>query len=448
VLRVGSGVAQHVVLVPAGTTAYPKSTGAAARVAATASGTDETGARVPVSGEIRITAGRTVRTVTVRRADPAVGTVSVAGLPEGSATLVARISGPAGGVRSSAGHLLRLAPLVIRRTTITSSWPTVQPIIDDQLDTVTLSARGWASSGAGTPVSGSITVTHGGVTVRSWPLRSTATTKAVWDGRSRGRVVPGDYVVTVRERGPDGPISTARTTVTVSGVHLPYRIRVIARLHGGNQQGLGIGSVGGATRVFAAVDVGGGRSRIDEYGLDGGFVRSSPPLPLGHGAEIAVGGDGLLAVANGGPSADTTIAMVDPATWTVQRTIDVSQLGPNGMVAAEPGGGFVVFAGTSGAYTLTPMSADGLLGTSVPVQDAGLPQGLEVVHGQVWLFSSLTVGNRITKLDPGTGQVIDTIELAMPGEGEGEAIDPATGLVYVGCHGPNRFGVLEPVPAG
>ncbi len=33
----------------------------------------------------------------------------------------------------------------------------------------------------------------------------------------------------------------------------------------------------------------------------------------------------------------------------------------------------------------------------------------------------------------------------MPGEGEGEAIDAATGLLYLVCHGPNRFGVLEPV---
>jgi DNA-binding beta-propeller fold protein YncE len=118
------------------------------------------------------------------------------------------------------------------------------------------------------------------------------------------------------------------------------------------------------------------------------------------------------------------------------------------MVAADPAGGFLVFAGGGPEdvpWTITPMSADGVLGTSVPVQDAGLPQGLEVVHGQWWLYSSLVQGNRITKIDPADGHVVDTIELAMPGEGEGEALDPATGAVYVGCHGPNRFGVLERV---
>ena len=242
---------------------------------------------------------------------------------------------------------------------------------------------------------------------------------------------------------------TRTTTVSVSTAHLPYRIRVIARLAGGNEQGLAIGRIGGATRVFAGVDVGGGNARIDEYDLTGKHITSSPSLPLGHAAEIAVGADdGLLYVANGSATAPTRIAVVDPVGWAVVRVIDAASLGVNGMIATDPAGGFVVFANQPDQpYTVTPMAADGTFGASVTVPDpGGLPQGIEVVDHQWWIYTSLAGGgNRITKIDPATGDRLGTIELAMPGEGEGEAIDAETGLLYVGCHGPNRFGVLEPV---
>ncbi|MCU1472654.1 hypothetical protein [Amnibacterium sp.] len=448
-VRVGSGIVRTLTLSTDRTTYYPKTPGAPSRVGATVRAADETGASIAVHGSATIAAGTVIHRSPISRADPGTARLTVSGLRGTSAALSARVAGPAGSARS-VRRSVTLAPTVITRATVSSTWPTVQPVIDDQLDTVTLSAGASASSGVTVPVHGEIRVSRNGTVVRSWSLTTSATHRVLWDGRVGGRIVVGTYTVTVRERGPDGGTVTRTTNVAVSADHLPYRIRIVAVLGSGNEQGLAIGRVDGATRLFAGVDVGGGDARIDEYDLTGRHLASSAPLPVGHAAEIAVGDDGLLYVANGSATAPTRIGVVDPNGWTLKRTIDAGALGVNGMIASNPAGGFLVFANLPGQpFTVTPMTGDGSLGTSVPVPDpGGLPQGLEVVHGQWWVYSSLTQGNRITKIDPATGNRIDTIELAIPGEGEGEAIDPATGLVYVGCHSPDRFGVLEPVTPG
>jgi hypothetical protein len=448
-IRVGSGTVRTLTLTTDRTTYYPKSPGAPSRAGVTVRAADETGAPIPVHGSATITAGTVSHRAAIAPASPGTAHLAVAGLRGTTAAVSARVAGPAG-VARGAGRTVKLAPTVLIRATVSSSWPTVQPVIDDQLDTVILSAGASAGSGVTVPVHGDIRVIRNGSVVRSWALTTSATHHVIWDGRVGGRLVAGTYVVMVRERGPDGGTVTRTTTVAVSMDHLPFRIRTIAGLGSGNQQGLAIGRVDGATRLFTGVDVGGGNARIDEYDLTGRHLASSAPLPVGHAAELAVGDDGLLYVSNGSATASTRIAVVDPAGWTVQRTIDAGALGVNGMIAANPSGGFLVFANLPGRpYTVTPMTGDGSLGTSVPVPDpGGLPQGLEVVDGQWWVYSSLTPGNRITKVDPATGQRIDTVELAMPGEGEGEAVDPSTGLVYVGCHSPDRFGVLEPVTVG
>ena len=405
-LRVGSGAARTLSVTPDRSAYFPRSPGAPSRIGVTVRAADETGATVPVAGTVKVTEGRAHRTATITRAAPGVGRVSVSGFPVGTGAVSVRVTGPAGPARTLT-RSVRLQPTVIRRVTAGRSWPSVQPVVDDQLDTVTLSASATSSSGVVVPVHGDIRISRGGTVVRSWSLSSSAARRVVWDGRVGGRIVAGSYTVTVRERGPDGGTVTATTTVSVSTVHLPYRVRVVATLGGGNQQGLAIGRVGGATRVFAGVDVGGGNARIDEYDLTGKPIASSAPLPLGHAAEIAVGADGLLYVANGSATASTRIAVVDPVGWSVVRGIDAGTLGVNGMIAADPAGGFVVFANRPGEpSTVTPMAADGTLGASVQVPDpGGLPQGIEVVDHQWWIYTSLAGGgNRITKVDPATGE--------------------------------------------
>lgn len=448
VLRVGSGAVRTLSVTLDRSAYFPKSPGAPSRVGVTVRAADETGAALPIVGTLTASAGRASRTATISRVARGAGRVSVSGFPDGTGVVSVRVTGPSGASRT-ATRSIHLEPTLIRKVTAARSWPTVQPVIDDQLDTVTVSASATTSSGVVVPVHGDIRISRGGRVVRTWSLTSSAMRHGVWDGRVKGLIVAGTYTVTVRERGPDGGTVTAATTVSVSTAHLPYRIRVLAQLRSGNEQGLAIGRIGGATRVFAGVDVGGGKARIDEYDLSGKHIASSAPLPLGHAAEIAVGAkDGLLYVANGSAAAPTSIGVVDPIGWRLVRTIDAAALGVNGMIATDPTRGFVVFANLPGApYTVTPMAADGTFGASVPIPDpGGVPQGIEVVGHQWWIYTSLAGGgNRITKVAPATGHSLGTIELAMPGEGEGEAIDAATGRVYVGCHGPNRFGVLERV---
>lgn len=442
-LLVGSGAIRSIAVTTDHPRYFPKTPEPGSRVVVTVRAADETGTALPLSGTATVEDGQIRRSSSLPRSVPASASLSVAGMTGRAAAVVVSASGPAGDART-VSRTVALSPSTITRAVLAGSWPTVQPVIDDQLDSVTFTARGFSNSGHRLPVAGTVRVVRNGTVVRTWPVTTSMPTAVTWDGRVHGRIVAGSYDVTLTERGPDGDAATARTTVTVSTAHLPYRIRPIARLRSGNQQGLAIGRIDGATRLFTGVDIGGGAARIDEYDLSGHLLRSSGPLPLGHAAELSISG-GRIVVANGSPSALTRVFVVDPASWTVVATMDGSSLGPNGMVAAAPSGGFDVFAGTSGHYAITPMSAAGVLGRSVHVPDEGVPQGLEVVHGEWWLFSSLIAGNRITRLDPATGRVLDTIELAMPGEGEGEAVDPSTGLVYVGCHSPNRFGVLERV---
>ena len=202
-LRVGSGAIRTLTLTPDRSSYFPRSRGAPSRIGATVRGADETGATVPVAGTVKVVEGRASRTATITRADPGVGHVSVTGFPDGTGALSVRVTGPAGAARTVT-RSVHLEPTVLRTVTATRSWPTVQPVIDDQLDTVTISASATSSSGVAVPVHGDIRISRGGTVVRSWSLTSSSVRHVVWDGRVGGSIVAGTYTVTVRERGPEG----------------------------------------------------------------------------------------------------------------------------------------------------------------------------------------------------------------------------------------------------
>jgi DNA-binding beta-propeller fold protein YncE len=233
----------------------------------------------------------------------------------------------------------------------------------------------------------------------------------------------------------------------VSSEHLPYRVRTLFALapFTGNQQGL----AEHAGTVYVAADLGADGTRIDlRSRASGALIRSIGPLRLGHAAEISVGSDGLLYVVNGGPATDTKVFVIDPDSGRLLRTLDVSRLGVSGLLATDPGADrLLVYSETADGYRVTPVDLQGrTVGPAVPLPDEGVPQGLEIVHGELWLYTSPPTGNRITRFDPATGRLLGTIELAMSGEGEGLAVGAASGEVLVGAHGPSRVGILEAVP--
>lgn len=482
-VTVGSGTPVHVLARPADRTLYPYRDGVLDTAVVAVTATDETGEAVPVAGTIRIDSGARHATRTLTAAGTA--RVPVTALPLGTAKMTTSVTGPAGrAVRRTA---LTLAPTGVGASRIARSSDTVQPVVDGLLDSVVLTTTGSASAGSSAKVSGTLTVSRGRTVAAVFDVPDGRQRAFVWDGRVAGAVVPGTYLVTSTLRGPQGAPRTSTTTVLVSNQHLPYRVQDLFTVAAGNQQGLAV-----RNDIFSVgYDLGGDQARIDLYSGLGVRVGSLGPLPIGHVAELSYSTTtGLLYAANGGNTTPTKIWAIDPLDpqWTanpqtdpaaaVRATFDLSALGTNGMVVVDDANArLLVFSGSSGAYRVTAVSiadvtttddagvvttvAAGTPGTSVPIAITGIPQGIELVGQQLWVYTSLKKKNHIARYDLAGNPVLGADgsgDLMWGGEGEGLAAlaaadtnDGLPGWFYVGAHGsaagdPNRVGRLVPVP--
>lgn len=454
-LRVGSGVAVAAALTPSQRTLYPFPDGVLDAVDVAVAATDETGTDLPVSGRMRVdTPGRDRR----RALDGGTASLPVVGLPIGPARLTATVRGPAGRAVSTSTSLV-LAPTGAGTMRLATSSDTVQPVVDGLLDGVALTVGGTAVASSPAAVTGTLTITRGGAVVRRWQVPDGTARTVTWDGRVGGAVVPGAYTATLTLRGPEGPPSTRTRSILVSRDHLPYRVRALFAVADGNQQGLAVRD----GQFYIATDIGDGASRIDVFDGSGTRLRSLGPVMLGHGAELSYSTTtGRLYAANGGPTTPTTVWALDPDATdpasAVTAAFDLGALGHNGMVAVDDAGGrLLVFSGDPGAYTLTSVGFDGVRGASLPIAVTGMPQGIEMVGSELWIYTSLRDRNRIARYAVTGDQLAAattgaaSFDLMNPGEGQGLAFAAANtgsampGWIYVGAHGPNRVDVLEPV---
>jgi hypothetical protein len=273
-------------------------------------------------------------------------------------------------------------------------------------------------------------------------------------------IVPGTYAATLSLRGPEGVAKVTTKPLLVTKTHLPYRVQDLFTVAAGDQQGLAVH----AGTFYIGFDNGDGTARIDEYNPSGVRTGSLGPLAIGHAAELSYSTTtGMLYAANGGATNATSVWAIDPATGAVKDTVDLSMLGNNGMVAVDDAGGrLLVFAGSSGAYTVTavslattpaPVDANGAptgppthtMSTPVPIAITGVPQGIEVVGTQLWVYTSLKNRNHVARYDlTQNDALLSGDDLMNAGEGEGLAVD-SSGWMYVGAHTMNRVGVLRPV---
>ena len=491
---VGSGAAVHVAVRPAVRTLYPFKDGTLDSAAVTIVATDETGAQVPAHGSVRIDAGRRHITRTLSTAGTA--TLPVTSLPLGHAIVKATVTG-ASGAKAVRTTGLTLAPTGVGTSRIARSSDTVQPVVDGLLDSVVLTTTGAASAGSTAKVSGTLTVSRTVAKVTTvaaaFPVPDGGKHAFTWDGRVRGVVVPGTYTVTLALKGPQGLARTTTRTLLVTKAHLPYAVRDMFTVAAGNQQGLAVRN----GFFYVGYDIGNGQSRIDTYSSAGALVGSLGPLSIQHVAELAYSTttDKLYA-ATGGASTPTQIFVLDPtsAQWSmaqpsdpmsvVQQTYDFSaQLGDNAMVSVDDvNKRLLVFSGATGNYSVsavtltdtpvlnadgTPaMEADGTtprvtpagsITSTVPVAITGVPQGMDLVGPQLWIYTSVGKLNRVAKYDLTssglyTAAASTSADLYWSGEGEGmatvQATDTNDGLpawIYVGAHSANRIGELVPV---
>ena len=206
----------------------------------------------------------------------------------------------------------------------------------------------------------------------------------------------------------------------------------------------------------------------------------------------------MLYAATGGAQTPTKVFVLDPTdpqwstptdpTQAIGRTLDYSgapgalaALGNNAMVSVDDvGNRLLIFSGAAGAYSVSSATladvtttADDGTATTVPagtitatrgVTIRGVPQGIDLVGRQLWIYTSLKGKNLVEKYDlDGSGLSTTTASteglLYWGGEGEGmatvQAADTGNGLpawIFVGAHnpvkgGPNLLGQLVPVTA-
>ena len=100
---------------------------------------------------------------------------------------------------------------------------TVYPSKDGYKDSSRITVDIQSSLGGETKLSltrgSKVTVTNGSRVVKSWTITSSGTKSFTWDGKDRGRVVPGKYRIVVQANGPEGS-KTASANISVSAKKL------------------------------------------------------------------------------------------------------------------------------------------------------------------------------------------------------------------------------------
>lgn len=218
----------------------------------------------------------------------------------------------------------------------------------------------------------------------------------------------------------------------------------------GNQQGLATSG----RLTWVGYDAGGGNARIVTYTWDGTYVGTSALLPLGHAAELewrAV--DDHLYVANGGTAGTGVLTKVFAVHLDargiavfISKTYDYTALGANGMVTVDNATDtmYVIGGPNAGPWRVVPHVFGHADSPSFTVDDPGIIlQGIGVsADGQLWIYvSDPTAGasnSRMDVFDLGSGDPVSETVLSFSGEGEGMAVNPTTGSVYVGARQPNR----------
>lgn len=225
---VGSGKPSSVALALSAPTIYSWTKKSPNTSTATVTATDETGLKVAFTGSVKATVGgTTVSLPLTAKGNPATGTVGSAkavikasALKAGTGTVKATVKGAGSSQVSSAGSTLKVVHTSVTGVKLTASATSVFPVKDGYRDSVKLTVTPTSSVSGSVPATGTVKITHGGKTVTSWKLTSTAKRTFTWGGRNNGSIKPGTYVVTVSIKGPEGTTKTASKSLTVSSKKL------------------------------------------------------------------------------------------------------------------------------------------------------------------------------------------------------------------------------------
>ena len=215
---IGSGEATQATVSTTESTLYPYPDDYRETLHAKVTAKDETGTILPITGLLRVFSGDERRDATVASDEgtPASVKVSVAKILLGTGQVKAKVSGPSGDALTTKPVTLKFAATSVTKVAAKPTTPTVYPVKDGYADSVGIAFATNTTIPRDLEVTGVITVSRNGTTVKKWTVTSSKSATFSWDGRVKGKVVTGTFDIKAAVKGPQGPLVRSATTVKVS----------------------------------------------------------------------------------------------------------------------------------------------------------------------------------------------------------------------------------------
>ena len=228
-ITVGSGEIDDVSLSLSASSILTWTKGTPRSTTATVSAKDETGLKVPFTGNVVASVGGKTSTVSVTSTTGAAAKAvfSASKLALGTGTVVATVNGANGSQLISDAAKLKVVQTAVTSVALSAPHSTVYPAHDGYIDSLKFTVTPKTTRTSSFPSTGKVTITRNGKTVKSWTLTSSKVWAATWDGKVDGKIVPGTYSVKVSLKGPEGHTQTATKTVTVDSGKLMTKTKTI-----------------------------------------------------------------------------------------------------------------------------------------------------------------------------------------------------------------------------
>lgn len=213
---VGSGRADVVGVSVDYTTLYPYPDGYRDNVIATVTVRDETGTMIPFAGDIdtMVFTKRSSVPLVQTGGGPASATVPLSALPIGPGVLSTLVHTSVGDNEAGKPITVQLAATRVSKITIARQYSTVYPHRDGYRDSTRLTLTTQTSVPRTVPVKGTLVITKGSTTVKTWKITSSKKKAVTW-APSRS-LKAGTYKVTATLTNPEGSVTTKSVSITVS----------------------------------------------------------------------------------------------------------------------------------------------------------------------------------------------------------------------------------------
>jgi len=226
---VGSGDPESISLSLSSNKIYTWSKATPRTTTATVFATDETEREVPFTGSVVAVVGGKTYTANVKSTTGATATAAIPAskLNPGTGRVTAHLKGTSTTVYTSDYSTLHVLQTAVTGVTLKSSVATVFPAKDGYNDTAKITVTPKTTTGKSFAATGKVTITRNGKTVKSWKLTAASAKTLTWDGKVKGKIVPGTYTVKVSLKGPEGGTKTTTKKIKVDKGKLVTKTKTV-----------------------------------------------------------------------------------------------------------------------------------------------------------------------------------------------------------------------------